>query len=420
MALLLSSSSQLSELPSELILHIASLSTRYTIIDPENHLSEPFRYPGVPDREPQLVPDLPSINALSQANTTLHHTLNQTLYDLCASVEVLGMLAILFAVQHGLESAVDRLVAVGISLDTEYKSPSDRYPGACALLHIAANLGLREMVAKLLGMYGEEMRTKVYTRTGLFKKTALDYAARHEHIDVVRLLAPIESMPATPPPWIETRYTYIGCALIEAGNVEICEYLISVGADPNFPFSYGTPLSVAAGANNLEVVQLLLAHGAKPNFHLGRRIPLFKAVGAGHSRVVQALLEGGADIHGCDNRGRTVLYCCMHIESLRFSLEAGVDPNIEDNRGETGLHYACSSAYNDQEFAKASVGLLLQFGAKTVDKVNMFGHTPVDIAMHAGSSEIVEILEPFVQNTELKSKITDWRDRGSEALVYTS
>ncbi|KAF8204370.1 hypothetical protein K438DRAFT_558275 [Mycena galopus ATCC 62051] len=101
----------LTELPPELILHIASFLTREIILDPKNRLHRRNTRHGHV-RKPKLLPDLPSINGLSQTNIAFHWTLDQTLYSLCASVEHLGVLALLFAVEHGMEHAFDKLVAV--------------------------------------------------------------------------------------------------------------------------------------------------------------------------------------------------------------------------------------------------------------------------------------------------------------------
>ncbi|KAJ6489630.1 hypothetical protein C8R47DRAFT_1215443 [Mycena vitilis] len=215
------------DLPPELILHVVSFVTG------------PRR--GIPH-----LPDLRSVNALSQTNTILHQTLDQTLYDLCASVGLLSKLAILYAVRNQHDSTIDRLVAAGVSLDLNFPFEND----VCTLLYITAGMGLRDMVAKLLGIFSEGMSSRAYKRQGP-KATPLDIAARNGHIDTVALLAPIH------PPVIsqrqssdnaalggpvsneaETHQQYLSLALIQAAtaeNVEICEYLISEGADVN-PF----------------------------------------------------------------------------------------------------------------------------------------------------------------------------------------
>jgi hypothetical protein len=131
----------LTKFPPELILHIVSLLPRKTILDPE------YRLPGFNSPYPELVPDLASINALSEANTAFHRTVNKALYDLCASVDKLGQLAILFAVEHKLESTLDKLNDAKIRFDGEFGFDSR----LCGPLHIAASMGCVDMVIKLLG-----------------------------------------------------------------------------------------------------------------------------------------------------------------------------------------------------------------------------------------------------------------------------
>jgi ankyrin repeat protein len=283
------------------------------------------------------------------------------------------------------------------------------------------------MVVKLLGMYGSEMTTKAHTRHGLFTNaTALDRAAKYGHKEVVRLLAPIplpaisipnrvaiaSFLPLNLPPVLsgfETRRQYLSLALMEsakAGNIEICEYLISEGADVNFleEICIAPPLYFAVQADNLAVVQLLLAAGAQPNLH-NECIPLFGALRTRNFDVVQALVDGGADIHVRGNQSQNVLSTCPTLELLRFFLERGVNPNSEDTAGETPLHRACRR--KNAEFAKASVELFLQFGA-TVETVSLATRTPVHVAMEARHPEIVKILQPLVQGPDLKLEIEDW------------
>ncbi|KAF7366411.1 Non-specific serine/threonine protein kinase [Mycena sanguinolenta] len=145
----------LAELPPELLLRIVSFLTREIILDPMMRL-------GFELGKPELVPDLPSVDALSRTNSVFHHTLNHTLYQLCASVESLGRLALLFAVEHSSEAAFDKLVAAGIKVDGK----SRFIYGLCSLLHIAAGMGSSLIVSKLLRMYGSETLDRVYARDG--------------------------------------------------------------------------------------------------------------------------------------------------------------------------------------------------------------------------------------------------------------
>jgi hypothetical protein len=59
----------------------------------------------------------------------------------------------------------------------------------------------------------------------------------------------------------------------------------------------------------------------------------------------------------------------------------------------------------------AAVELLLRFGAATVEKPGQYGLTPVDIAVARYDTETLELLEPLVQDPDLKRKIAArWRE----------
>jgi hypothetical protein len=60
----------------------------------------------------------------------------------------------------------------------------------------------------------------------------------------------------------------------------------------------------------------------------------------------------------------------------------------------------------------AAVELLLRFGAAaTVEKPGQGGLTPVDLAIARGDTEILELLEPLVQDPDLKRKIAArWKE----------
>ncbi|KAF8204498.1 ankyrin repeat-containing domain protein [Mycena galopus ATCC 62051] len=403
----------LAELPLELILHVVSFLTR------EKILKSGSRLPEYISGKPEFVPDLPSINALCRTNTSFYGTLHQILYDRCASVKPLGELALLSAVELELEGAVDKLVAAGISLDSHFYFDRER----CSILQIAAGMGLRRMVVKLLGMYGEEM---VHTRESDGGMTALDWAAHCGHMDIVKLLAPIpigataviphpplvaRSDVVLPPVSLrfQTQAQYLAGALLQSvmlGHREISEYLVLEGADVDYldrRFYSGTVLYHAVESNNLDLVQLLLASGADPNLSIptAERIPILATP---NLDILQALLDGGANINAEDHYSQSVFAFHKDAETLRFFLEYGADPNHTDGFGQTPLHYACSRG------VAAAVELLLQFGATTVEKADIQGDTPVDLAMYrsGGFPEVLKILEPRVRDPDLKLRIETW------------
>ncbi|KAJ6512720.1 ankyrin repeat-containing domain protein [Mycena sanguinolenta] len=388
------------ELPTELILHIVSFLSREIIPYPTRPL------PGTPRRQrqprrvrkPELIPDLSSINAITQTNRVFHHTLNQTLYTLCASVESRGKRALLFAVEHDLEATFDNLVAAGVSIDEGN------------VLRIAANMGHQLIVSKLLGLYGEEMLTRVYARDG-DTWSALDCAVYKGHTEIVRLLA----CPPVPGELIqlEAHKQYISRALLgfpRKADIAICEYLILQGADVNIrDIDHCTPLSYATINDDLALMQLLLAAGADPNRRTGYGdLPLFSVVSIPAAEVL--LGAGGANIHATGMLARNALayVSFKHVPLLRFFLERGVDPNHEDEMGETPLHHACKGAGAEE------IELLLQFGAVTVEKADRYGVTPVFLALQTGKVEVVELLSPLVENPSLKSNIAMWLRKNSK------
>ncbi|KAJ6481834.1 ankyrin repeat-containing domain protein [Mycena sanguinolenta] len=407
---------RIAELPPELVLHIVSFLTREIHLDPMRRRRLGYY---IDPANPELVPDLPSINALSCTNSVFHQTLNRTLYEICASVEFLGRRALLFAVEHNSEVGFDKLVAAGVSVDGKFESKvSFLAPNPFGLLQIAAGKGSSLIVPKLLRMYGSEMLERVYARDD-WHLSALDCAVLEGRMETVRLLAPMAILaPSSSSPIvvdvsderIQTHKQYLGEALVISGirrpsgeNIAICEYLLSEGVNTRDRGSW-TSLACATTSDSLATMQVLLAAGADPNF--GNRdgvVPLFRA---GNVPAAQALLNAGARIYATDNTGRNALtYRALeHAEVLRFFLERGVDANQADDDGRTPLHYACEK----NAAVVVAIELLLQFGATTVEKADADGVTPVDEAMHKGKIEVVRLLEPLIQDPALKSKIAKW------------
>ncbi|KAF7366421.1 ANK-REP-REGION domain-containing protein [Mycena sanguinolenta] len=400
----------MAELPTELVLHIVSFLTREICLDPMRRLGYNS---GL--TKPEFVPDLPSVNALSRTNSIYHLTLNQTLYELCASIEPLGRLALLFAVEHNSENAFGKLVAAGISVDGKFAFKF----GMCGLLHVAAGTGSHLIVPKLLRMYGAKTLAspRVFEHDYANGRSALDYAVSEGHVETVRLLAPkvavFSSLTAAglpiPDDLVHLHKQYLSKALLKsvsrAADIAICECLLSEGADVNTldtGYRCLSPLGYATRNDDLATMQLLLGAGADPN--LGDRqgvVPLFRA---GSVPAAQALLDAGARLDATDNMWRNALMhgALQRTKLLRFLLERGVDPNQADDKGNTPLHYAC------WEPGVAAIELLLQFGATTVEKTDRTEVSPTKLAMAKIKVDAVRLLEPLVRDPSLKEKIVRW------------
>lgn len=79
----------------------------------------------------------------------------------------------------------------------------------------------------------------------------------------------------------------------EKGNLDIVEYLLSIGANIHSRGYYGSPLSAACAKGHLNIVKCLLANGANINYThpCSNRRPLNEAVDNEHGYVVHYLVN---------------------------------------------------------------------------------------------------------------------------------
>lgn len=136
-------------------------------------------------------------------------------------------------------------------------------------------------------------------------RTSLQWAARHGHTEVVKLLLNMgadvnkaDFVDNTPLQWAAS-----------GGYTEIVRLLLNKGAgvDKGDIFEK-TPLQWAAERGHIEIVKLLLNNGADVNqddiFGL---TPLHWAAACGRTKIVEALIESGAYVNQVDVNERTPL-----------------------------------------------------------------------------------------------------------------
>ena len=114
-----------------------------------------------------------------------------------------------------------------------------------------------------------------------------------------------------------------------------------------------TPLSLAVKNGKIEIIDYLLLHGADPNIpNKYGETPLAIAVSRGSSTgwmdIVKLLVQHNADINLCNNEGRSPLFIAVSDENLpttEYLATQGADLNVIDCKGSNPLHYAANRSY---------------------------------------------------------------------------
>jgi len=105
------------------------------------------------------------------------------------------------------------------------------------------------------------------------------------------------------------------------GQVEIVEYLLSVGADITARNNNGgTPIHVAGSRNQPECAKILVANGADVNEirTLGKMTPLLIAVMKSNYEVAEVLLQLGADINKATESGYTSIMIATYNKDTKM------------------------------------------------------------------------------------------------------
>ncbi|XP_069787505.1 ankyrin repeat and SOCS box protein 3 isoform X2 [Narcine bancroftii] len=158
-------------------------------------------------------------------------------------------------------------------------------------------------------------------------ETALHLAAKHGHLEIVRILLQAGANPDAitnenvTPLFLATEKGYIAVVRIllkygaringfhsaclwsvvhqaaYQGHLEVLKFLLGKGADKESKDDYGiTPLFLAAQYGKLESLRILVQHGSNVNCQAyDKATPLFIAAQEGHVECVELLLSHGAD-----------------------------------------------------------------------------------------------------------------------------
>lgn len=327
------------------------------------------------------------------------------------------------AVRLGWTRLVDRLVAIGVALDT-------RDSHGMSALHLAAALGRETMLKRLVAqgaspdLLAADGQTPLGVALSSGRRDLADWldwrgwplpkrplqaydvpaAAIVGDADAVRRLLdlglPVDALDRQ------------GCsALLRAaggGHRAVVDLLLARGADPQLPAHSGaTPLSAAVSMRHGDIVDRLVSAGAS----LEQRLPggltvLMVACALGLTDLAARLLAAGADVHAQDAQGRMALHCAAMygftarersrlVALFDTLLLAGVDAD-ESAAGATPLLLLLGARAEpgtaaDEEVLVAGLDLLLDHDA-ALDAQDPRGFGPLHLAALHGLLRVVQRL----------------------------
>jgi ankyrin repeat protein len=157
-----------------------------------------------------------------------------------------------------------------------------------------------------------------------------------------------------------------------------------------------TLLQIFASNGDLDMVKYLHQHGADLDTSDNCcSSPLSDAVSASNKDIVEFLLENGADINKSYEMGNSILHKAVdngNINVINLLMDYGADIFKKNDLGETILHLSIENPKLNN-LSK----LLIKKGLSLKNK-NIFGHTPLDIAILEGNTEMVDYINNITEN----------------------
>ncbi|KIN03104.1 hypothetical protein OIDMADRAFT_178813 [Oidiodendron maius Zn] len=187
-----------------------------------------------------------------------------------------------------------------------------------------------------------------------------------------------------------------------AGSKEVFDSLIARGWDINSRVGYrGDALMISAEIDNLDMIQFLLSRGADPNANYSGGMFRALEVAAFHASVpvLDALLNSGAVLKGrsalCNaaEQGRTDVVAYLLDRGAAIN-DIPDNPDILSNALKIGVKNAlCEAAWRGQP---AAVKLLLERGADTSVK-DTNGRSALELAEMEGHESCISILKEYAR-----------------------
>jgi len=234
--------------------------------------------------------------------------------------------------------------------------------------------------------------------------TSLHYAARHDHVEVARLLveagAKVDAREAN-------GITPLLMA-ISSDNVEVAHFLLSRGANVNAQDWYGrTPLWEAVNVRNLYVHNSTFRNGIDRAPVLGLIEALIAAGADVNARTKETppfrhhLLEITGSLEWVDFTGQTPFLAAAlagDVTVMKLLLKAGADPKINTFAGTSplmaaaGVNWVVAQTWTEgPQQLLAAVKLCRELGMD-VNQANSMGITALHGAANRGSDDIIRYL----------------------------
>eukprot|EP00698_Gefionella_okellyi_P003154 TRINITY_DN12950_c0_g1_i1.p1 TRINITY_DN12950_c0_g1~~TRINITY_DN12950_c0_g1_i1.p1 ORF type:complete len:556 (+),score=81.50 TRINITY_DN12950_c0_g1_i1:77-1669(+) len=172
------------------------------------------------------------------------------------------------------------------------------------------------------------------------------------------------------------------------GSVEMCQYLLDCGADPNTKLLSGrqsmTVLHYAAAAGQVPIIGMLIRHGAdvKATDEAGRT-PFDWASHHSHTAAASVLQAAMADQRNALHIAAQLGDVAMLRKLFRLNT---LNVNAREGNGMTPLHYAASTGQ------LLAAQMLIEHGAEITSRDNA-GRSSLDWAQHRGFLAVCAILK---------------------------
>ncbi|KAL3460929.1 ankyrin repeat-containing domain protein [Aspergillus heterothallicus] len=333
--------------------------------------------------------DLRDLNALIQSCRHFVNVLHTRFYRLAVSFTFTEQYRLksplTWTAEHGRLSGVRKLLEAGAEVNKLVEGFS--------ALHYAVASGHADVTRFLLDAGAKA------SQPGRDEEVPLVMAARHGHLDVLRLLLEVTGTDTVAR---QLEYKRAMCRAVYFGHLSVVHFMLE-NAGSWFDLSRDESLIYeAAKSGNCDMIQLLLDYGAiVPPVHRRSNHPLIVAAQNNHMQAVQLFVKAGAESTS-DSTRRGV--SSGRNDVAQFLLDSGADTHAAGKRF-SGMAAA-------QSGHSVTVRLFQKYGSD-INQPTVDGRTPLQIALE-------EFSPPDVIHTLLDSGANpDRKGVGGQSALHT-